>query len=263
MSGRSLLISVIVIVLLSSMFGAGAFAARETGTFVAPEGAWDECEEPPCDPEYPDRVIAGIAEWYNDRVCVDDALCALPAACENLECVPPLICTPGEPGCEQLPTCVVEGPTECTTRTACVGDECPTPEGVQGARVSALYDEGVGLGVIVKLYALGYTNEQILERHLDEELGWGEWIGSGHLGSTDRDLLKGVSVGKIMSQFPGEEDPAAGDGTGEKIKNANGNNGVGNDGNNGGGNDGNNGGGNGGGNSGGNGGGNSGGKKEK
>jgi len=87
MSGRSLVISVIVVVLLSSVFGAGAFAARETGTLVAREGAWEDVDL------NADQGLIQLRAYERNRDC-------------GLDCVP---------DCDQdcVPDCVPDCDQDC------------------------------------------------------------------------------------------------------------------------------------------------------
>jgi len=104
-------------------------------------------------------------------------------------------------------------------------DDEHTYEGVL-PEVRELYGSGVGLGVIVKLYALGKTTDEILERQ-ESGLGWGEWIGLGHLTAEEKAARKKVTVGSIVSQVSikkgngGDDDDPNGDHDQELTANGN------------------------------------------
>jgi uncharacterized membrane protein YgcG len=83
--------------------------------------------------------------------------------------------------------------------------------GVPADEVRQLYDSGVGLGLIVHLYALsetlGITPQQMLAEKEASGLGWGQFIGLGQMEDKEagKEARQSVTLGSIMSEFSGQK----------------------------------------------------------
>lgn len=99
-------------------------------------------------------------------------------------------------------------------------EEMPTPSyprlviealadyfGVSAEEVQQLYDSGVGLGLIVHLYALrdvlGKTPQEMLAEKEASGLGWGQFIGLGQMDDKEvgKEARQDITLGSIMSGF--------------------------------------------------------------